>query len=113
MAYEDKDLEGALFSDNSAEIIGKGAIPINGQKNYCSVVKTKDRSGGDIYELMISAGRIYYNTPESKTSEKGPDLGGKVNIKGTDYKFAAWNNVSSGGTSYVKTKLTRSEETPF
>jgi hypothetical protein len=110
MEYVTRELEGALFSKNEANVAGKGKILVNGKDQYVAIVKSNLPSGEEITELMISAGRIYAN---EKTKESQPDLGGNITINGLKYRFAGWQNVSQNGSDYISTKLTASEESPF
>lgn len=110
MEYSSKDLEGALFSKNEAEVVGKGKIPIGGKDQYVSLVRSRLQNGDTVTELMVSAGRIYSN---EKTKENSPDIGGNVTIAGAKYRFAGWQNVSQNGSDYISAKLTANEEAPF
>jgi len=110
-AYEDKNLEGALFTGSDTSAIAKGPITIEGEKKYFVLAVGRDKNGEPIHELLYSAGRIFHNAPEKKKNPKGPDLSGKIKVDGVPYKFAGWNNISSNGKEYVSAKLT--EETPF
>jgi|ETNvirome_6_1000_1030641.scaffolds.fasta_scaffold00057_13 hypothetical protein len=112
MAYESKPLEGNLFSENDAQVVCKGKINIGGKDEYVALVRSRNKSGDDVYELMTSLGRIYKN--ENKPNPKGPDMGGKITVNGVQYRFASWQNTSQNGSDYHSAKLTINEqESPF
>ena len=91
-----------------------GSITINGATRYCSLVKAKSQKGEDIYEVAVSAGRVYVNAPEDKQNPKSPDVSGKITIDGQPYKFGAWNNVAKSGQNYLGISLSKSDgETPY
>ena len=89
--------------------MSKGTITINGATRYCSLIKAQSQKGEDIYEVVVSAGRVYVNKPEEKQNEKSPDVGGKITIDGQAYKFGAWNNVAKSGQNYLGVSLTRTD----
>jgi uncharacterized protein (DUF736 family) len=115
MSYQEKDMQGNLWSGNDSVVVGKGKIPINGEDHYCALVASENRDGTKMYELMVSAGRVYFNEPETKKNPAGPDFGStKISINGVKFKFAGWSNTSQNGSDYVNAKLTPNEEdVPF
>ena len=88
---DNEELKGAFFVDGNCQIMSKGTITVNGATRYCSLLKAQSQKGEEIYELAVSAGRVYYNPPEKKQNPKSPDVSGKVTIDGQGYKFGAWN----------------------
>lgn len=48
--------------------------------------------------------------PNSKTSEKAPDLRGSVKIGGIDYEVAAWKRTSKAGGKYLSLALQKKGE---
>lgn len=44
-------------------------------------------------------------TQKDRESEKHPHMTGKINIDGTDYRLAAWSNVSKKGDKYLSLKV--------
>ena len=48
--------------------------------------------------------------PNTKTSEKAPDLRGGVKIGGEEYEVAAWKRVSKAGTKYLSLALQKKGE---
>ena len=106
---DNEDLKGAFFIDGNCQIMSKGTITINGATRYCSLIKAQSQKGEDIYEVVVSAGRVYVNKPEEKQNEKSPDVGGKITIDGQAYKFGAWNNVAKSGQNYLGVSLTRTD----
>ena len=111
--YEQKNLEGALFTNVDSTAIVKGPIDIDGTKKYFTLAVSHNQKGEPVHELLYSAGRIFHNAPEKKLNPKGPDLSGKIEIDGVSYKFAGWNNIASNGKEYVSAKLTKTEKSPF
>ena len=81
-----KNLKGALFSDSDASILRKGTITIDGELKYVSLIKAKTKQGEDILEVSVSAGRIFLNKPEEKSTPTYTDLSGKINIDGNNVK---------------------------
>jgi len=111
---DNEDLKGAFFVDGNCQIMSKGTITINGATRYCSLVKAQSQKGEDIYEVAVSAGRVYVNAPEDKQNPKSPDVSGKITIDGQPYKFGAWNNVAKSGQNYLGISLSKSDgETPY
>ena len=106
---DNEELKGAFFVDGNCQIMSKGTITINGATRYCSLVKAQSQKGENIYEVAVSAGRVYYNAPEEKQNPKSPDVSGKISIDGSDYKFGAWNNVAKSGQNYLGISLTPKE----
>jgi len=98
---DNEELKGAFFVDGNCQIMSKGTITVNGATRYCSLLKAQSQKGEEIYELAVSAGRVYYNPPEKKQNPKSPDVSGKVTIDGQGYKFGAWNNVAASGQNYL------------
>ena len=109
-----KNLKGALFSDSDARILRKGTIRIVGELKYVSLIKAKTKQGEDILEVSVSAGRIFLNKPEEKSTPTYPDLSGKINIDGKKYSFGGWKNVSKEGIDYIGVEMQNvKEDIPF
>lgn len=112
--FQVKENEGTLWVDN-LRVVGRGKIKIKGTEVQAAVVQSNDREGNNKYELMLSAGLIYFNTPDKKASEKSPDYSGTVSIAGEKMKVSIWDNTSAKGTHYYSVKLKTAEdpEIPF
>ena len=115
MSDNNDELKGAFFVDGNCQIMSKGTITINGATRYASLIKSKTQTGEEIYEVVVSAGRVFYNPPEKKQNEKGPDLSGNVTIDGLAYKFGAWSNVAKSGQNYLGIQMQPKENSnsPF
>lgn len=50
--------------------------------------------------------------PNTKTTEKSPDLRGSVKIGGIDYEVAAWKRISKAGGKYLSLALQKKGERP-
>ena len=50
--------------------------------------------------------------PNSKTSEKAPDLRGSVKVGGVDYEVAGWKRQSKNGLAYLSLALQKKGERP-
>lgn len=50
--------------------------------------------------------------PNTKTSEKAPDLRGSVKIGGVDYEVAGWKRKSKNGLAYISLALQKKGERP-
>lgn len=48
--------------------------------------------------------------PNTKTSEKAPDLRGSVKIGGVDYEVAGWKRTSKAGGKYLSLALQKKGE---
>ncbi len=111
---DDKEMKGALWPDNNAQILYKGNFQINGEKKYASLIKTKTQNGNDIVELSTSVGIVHQNKQEDKQNPKSPDIGGTITIDGVLYKIGGWNNMSSNGQEYLGLSLEKKVSTqPF
>ena len=112
--YVTKENEGTLWVDNLS-VVGRGKIKIKGTEVQAAVVQSNDREGNKKYELMLSTGLIYFNSPDKKASDKSPDYSGSVSIAGEKMKVSIWDNTSERGTHYYSVKLKTSEdpEIPF
>jgi uncharacterized protein (DUF736 family) len=44
-------------------------------------------------------------TQEEKESDRHPDLTGKVNVNGTEYRIAAWKRQSQNGLNYLSLSI--------
>jgi len=42
-------------------------------------------------------------------TERHPNLTGKVQIKGVEYRLAAWKRTSAGGANYLSLKVSETE----
>ena len=102
--FEIKDNEGTLWVSDS-EVIGRGKIKRDGQDVHVALVKSVDQDGSNKFEMMVSCGLIYFNTPEDKHSENSPDYSGKVTFMGQSVRAAFWENVSQKGTRYISAKV--------
>lgn len=103
----DRNLKGALWKDNEAEILWKGEITIDGRKKYASIQKSVKQNGDPVCELVVSVGLVYENylKPQGKTSPTQPDIGGPVTIDGSVYQFGSWFNKSAKGNDYLGVQL--------
>jgi uncharacterized protein (DUF736 family) len=108
---DDKELKGSLFVDRDVEVVKKGTIQINGKKKYVSLLKCRSQNGDEIYEISISAGRVFVNN--QKTNEKSPDMGGNITVDGVAYKFGGWNNIDKRGQTYLGCNLQEKNDSPF
>ena len=105
--YVIKKNRGSLFTERNVTIPRKGKINVNGEEKYCAILKYSGHGNSkDKYELVFSAGLLHYNAPDQKIKEGTPDIGGKVTIDGTIYKFGGWANTSEKGIDYTSVKLT-------
>jgi len=115
----DNELQGFLWYENNAVIHRKGSLTINGEKKYVAIVESKNDKGDSKYELMMSVGLVHTNTEEEKMKPTSPDIGGKVTIDGTVYKFGGWKKESKGGAPYTSCSLrldnstANTEKVPF
>ena len=109
---DEKEMKGALWPDNNAQILYKGKFQINGETKYATLVKSRTQNGNDIVELCTSLGIVYQNREEDKQSPKTPDVGGTIYIDKLPYKFGGWNNISQNGTEYLGLQLEKKEQ-PF
>lgn len=50
--------------------------------------------------------------PNTKTSEKSPDLRGSVKVGGVDYEVAGWKRKSKNGLAYLSMALQKKGEKP-
>ena len=50
--------------------------------------------------------------PNTKTTEKSPDLRGSVKIGGVDYEVAAWKRQSKNGLDYLSLAIQKKGERP-
>lgn len=50
--------------------------------------------------------------PNTKTSEKSPDLRGSVKVGGVDYEVAGWKRKSKNGLAYLSLALQKKGERP-
>lgn len=50
--------------------------------------------------------------PNTKTSEKAPDLRGSVKVGGVDYEVAGWKRKSKNGLAYISLALQKKGERP-
>jgi len=99
--------KGNLFTENNVSIPRKGKINVNGEEKYCAILKYAGEGNyKDKYELVVSLGLLHYNAPDEKVKEGTPDIGGKVTIDGTIYKFGGWANQTAAGVDYTSVKLT-------
>jgi len=48
-------------------------------------------------------GSLFKN--EKKTEDKHPDLGGTLNVDGTDYWISGWTKVSKGGQKFISLSI--------
>lgn len=107
-----EDLKGSMWPD-SAEILRKGSINLNGKKTYCAIVKSKNNKGQSKYELMVSCGLLFANDETQKARyPKSPDIGGKVTIENEIYKFGGWKNELQDGREYTSVSLKPVEDEP-
>jgi len=44
-------------------------------------------------------------TNNDRKTEKHPNMTGKININGKDYKLSAWSNTSKKGDKYLSIKV--------
>jgi hypothetical protein len=109
---DEKEMKGALWPDNNAQILYKGKFQVNGETKYATMIKTKTQNGNEIVELCTSAGIVYQNREEEKQNPKTPDVGGTISINGNLYKLGGWNNIASNGTEYLGLSLEKKEQ-PF
>lgn len=50
--------------------------------------------------------------PNTKTSEKSPDLRGSVKVGGIDYEVAGWKRTSKNGLGYLSLALQKKADKP-
>jgi|TARA_R110000744_G_scaffold122384_5_gene227396 hypothetical protein len=114
----DNELKGFMWHENDSTIHRKGSITINGQKKYSAIVESTNDKGEKKHELMVSVGLLHVNSEDQKKSESSPDIGGKITIDGTTYKFGGWKKESKEGTPYTSCSLRlvesdNAEKVPF
>ena len=116
----DNELQGFLWHENKCVIHRKGTLTINGEKKYVAIVESKNDRDESKFELMMSVGLVHPNSEEEKMKPTSPDIGGKVTIDGTVYKFGGWKKESKDGAPYTSCSLridqpanTEKEKVPF
>jgi len=105
MTWEVQEKSAIMFSEQNCEIVGSGQTLINGVKKYVTILKRFDRQGLPFYEALTSAGRLFYNDPETKTNPKSPDVSGKVTIDGEKFQLGAWSKTAANGNSFLSMQL--------
>ena len=106
---ERKDKEGYLWHEVDAEVVKSGQFTMNGERVYCSILRSQDRHGRENYEFVQSLGLIFMN--ENKLSENSPDMGGKVTIDGNRFTIGAWfEEGAKGPYTSIKFKEVESEQ---
>lgn len=93
----DNELQGFLGHENNSVVHRKGSITIKNEKKYFAIVESANDKGELKYELMMSVGLIHTNSEEEKRKPTSPDIGGKVTIDGTVYKFGGWKKEGKWG----------------
>ena len=103
MAFEKKELKGRMWKEQSAQVVWKGPVHIEGQDKYMTIIKT-EVSGQTKFECLVSVGLLYLK--DDPTREKAPDIGGTITVPVPSgmlksYKFGGWEEVNpdSGETS--------------
>ena len=110
MPYELKEGQGSLFSEPSAEVLGKGQILVDGQKHWVYVLQEFDREGKAKFALLSesgSKGRIFFNPQEEKRNPKSSDFGGYITFNNIDYKLSMWQKSTTNGNSYLSVSAER------
>ena len=108
--YEQREGTGALWSQPSAEVLGKGEVLINGQKVWLYVLQEYDREGNPRFSILSETGRIFFNAQEEKRNPKGPDFGGSVQAGGIEYTIAMWQRVAKNGSSFLSVNAERKSD---
>tara|TARA_Y100000748_G_scaffold304112_1_gene311862 strand:- start:7835 stop:8176 length:342 start_codon:yes stop_codon:yes gene_type:complete len=109
MEYEQKEGSGALWSQPSAEVLGKGEVLLDGKKVWVYVLQEFDREGKPRFSILSEAGRIFFNPQEEKRNPKGPDFGGSIKAEGIEYQMAMWQKTASNGNSFLSVNAERKE----
>lgn len=97
----DNEKSGYLWHEVDAEVVRKGTYTVGGKKRYGGIMKSKNNKGEDKYEFFECVGLLHLNDPQSKKSERSPDLGGKVTVDGEVYKLGCWARESENGSPYT------------
>lgn len=102
----DNNLTGALFIENTSQVLKRGFFMINGEKKYGILVESENDKGNKKFEIMLSAGLVYPHEESEKKTPKSPDVSGKLTIDAGKYKFGGWNKVShDSGKEYISCSL--------
>ena len=109
MEYEQKEGSGALWSQPSAEVLGKGEVLLDGKKVWVYVLQEFDREGKPRFSILSEAGRIFFNPQEEKRNPKGPDFGGSIKSEGIEYQMAMWQKTANNGNSFLSVNAERKE----
>lgn len=48
--------------------------------------------------------------PSDKTTDKHPDLKGKINVNGEDFVLSAWSEISKAGNKYLSISVDKPRE---
>ncbi len=110
MPYELKEGQGSLFSQPSAEVLGKGEVLVDGQKHWLYVIQEFDRDGKAKFAVLSESGlkgRIFFNPQEDKRNPKSPDFGGYIRLNNIDYKLSMWQKSSVNGNSFLSVSAER------
>tara|TARA_E500000331_G_scaffold319325_1_gene331940 strand:- start:1203 stop:1598 length:396 start_codon:yes stop_codon:yes gene_type:complete len=110
MPYELKEGQGSLFSQPSAEVLGKGEILVDGQKHWVYVLQEFDRDGKPKFALLSESGfkgRLFFNPQEEKQNPASSDFGGYITLNNIDYKLSMWQKSSVNGNSYLSVSAKR------
>jgi|TARA_R110000803_G_scaffold176417_1_gene238877 preprotein translocase subunit Sec61beta len=102
----DNNLTGALFIENTSQVLKRGFFMVNGVKKYGILVESENDKGSKKFELMLSAGLVYYHEESEKKTPKSPDVSGKIKIDEASYKFGGWNKIAhDSGKEFVSCSL--------
>ena len=110
MPYEVTEGQGSLYSQPSAEVLGKGEIMVDGKKHWIYVLQEFTRDGSPKFAILSESGykgRIFFNPQEEKRNPKGPDFGGYITLNDIDYKLSMWQKSSVNGNSFLSVSAER------
>jgi|TARA_Y100000004_G_scaffold60201_1_gene67205 hypothetical protein len=118
MTDKENHWSGTLWNETESVIHKKGSITHKktGEKRYIAICESKNNVGATKYELLMSLGLIYVNTPDKKFDERSPDISGPVQLDLEDWKFAGWKKESESGAPYTSVSLAvpqKKEDVPF
>ena len=108
MPYELKEGQGSLFSQPSAEVLGKGEILVDGQKHWVYVLQEFDRDGKPKFALLSESGfkgRLFFNPQEEKQNPASSDFGGYITLNNIDYIEDDSNLSNDFDRNYLRNEI--------
>jgi uncharacterized protein (DUF736 family) len=99
MSDYDNTNRGGMFPTGNQELLRQGKVNFNGAELQLCIVKVITQSGKTVFKVYREIGAVFVN--DKKGNEKAPDMSGKVEHNGADWKMAGWRKESQNGLPYT------------